>query len=498
MNIKVVRADIQDYEADALVVNLFEGVTTPGGATGTVNQALKGQIAELIAAGDFRGKLGETAVLYSQGALPARRIILVGLGKREKFNLDAVRRAAGSAAQQAQKLRLNHLATIVHGSGIGGLETGAAAEATIEGTLSALYHFERLRTPEEPTYPLATLTVVERDTEKIDPVTTAVATAEAVMAGVYLARDLVNLPPNMATPTFMADTARDIAERHKMKITVGDRAWAKEHKMGAFLAVAQGAGEPPTFIILEHNGDRTDLPAIVLVGKGITFDTGGISIKPTANMGDMKSDMGGAAAVLGAMKAIGLLKLPLRVIGITPCTENMPDALAYRPSDVVTASNGKTIEIISTDAEGRMVLADALVYAQRYEPTAVIDLATLTGSCVVALGDGMAAGLFSNDDDLGDKLVVAGRQTHERVWPLPLWDDYREAIKSITADIKNSGGRTGGVATSAIFLGEFVNYPWAHLDIAPMALADKAKGYLPAGGTGYGVRLLTTFLRQWA
>ena len=283
-----------------------------------------------------------------------------------------------------------------------------------------------------------------------------------------------------------------------MKITVGDRAWAAEHKMGAFLAVAQGAGEPPTFIILEHNGDRTDLPTIVLVGKGITFDTGGISIKPTANMGDMKSDMGGAAAVLGAMKAIGLLQLPLRVIGITPCTENMPDALAYRPSDVVTASNGKTIEIISTDAEGRMVLADALVYAQRYEPAAVIDLATLTGSCVVALGDGMAAGLFSNDDDLGDKLVVAGRQTHERVWPLPLWDDYREAIKSITADIKNSGGRTGGVATSAIFLREFVNYPWAHLDIAPMALADKAKGYLPAGGTGYGVRLLTTFLRQWA
>jgi leucyl aminopeptidase len=498
MNIKVVRANIQDYEADALVVNLFEGVTAPGGATGAVDHALGGQISDLIAAGDFRGKLGETAVLYSRNSIPTRRIILVGLGKQEKFDLEAVRRAAGAAAKQAQTLRLNHLATIVHGGGVGGLDAGAAAQATVEGTLSALYQFEQLQTPEEPTHPLTALTIVERNAAAMDAVTTAAAAAEAIMAGVYLARDLVNLPPNIATPTYLADTARDIAETHNMKITVGDREWAAEHKMGAFLAVAKGAGEPPYFIVMEHNGDQTDLPAIVLVGKGITFDTGGISIKPSANMGDMKSDMGGAATVLGTMKTVGLLNLPLRVIAIAPCTENMPDALAYRPSDVITASNGRTIEIISTDAEGRMVLADGLVYAKRYEPAAVIDLATLTGSCVIALGEGMAAGLFSNDDELSDKLVAAGKQTHERVWPLPLWDDYREAIKSTTADIKNSGGRFGGVATSAIFLKEFVDgYPWVHLDIAGMALADKAKGYLPVGGTGYGVRLLTAFLRQW-
>jgi leucyl aminopeptidase len=266
--------------------------------------------------------------------------------------------------------------------------------------------------------------------------------------------------------------------------------------MGAFLAVAKGAGEPPKFITLEHNSDRHDLATIVLVGKGITFDTGGISIKPGERMSEMKSDMGGAAAVLGAMKTVAMLDLPLRVIGITPCTENMPDANAYRPADVITASNGKTIEIISTDAEGRMVLADALVYARRYEPQAVIDLATLTGACVIALGKGMAAGLFSTDDTLRDRLVAASKATHERVWPLPLWDDYKNAIKSNVADMKNSGGRFGGVATSAIFLKEFTDYPWVHLDIAGVALSEKDDSYTPAGGVGYGVRLLVEFLRS--
>jgi leucyl aminopeptidase len=266
--------------------------------------------------------------------------------------------------------------------------------------------------------------------------------------------------------------------------------------MGAFLAVAKGAGEEPKFIVLEHNGDREDLDTVVLVGKGITFDTGGISIKPSERMGLMKTDMGGAAAVLGAMKVVGQLEIPLRIIGITPCTENMPDANAYRPADVIKASNGKTIEVISTDAEGRMVLADGLVYAARYNPKAVVDLATLTGACVVALGN-TAAGLFSNEDSLQDKLVSAGEQAHERLWPLPLWDDFKEYIKSDVADVKNSGGRWGGAVTAAIFLKEFTDFPWAHLDIAGVAYNEKGKPYSPAGATGFGVRLLTEFLRQW-
>jgi leucyl aminopeptidase len=246
---------------------------------------------------------------------------------------------------------------------------------------------------------------------------------------------------------------------------------------------------------MEYNAVHEDWPAIVLVGKGITFDSGGISIKPGEGMGAMKSDMAGAAAVIGAMKTVALLKLPLRVIGITPLTENMPDAHAYRPADVITASNGRTIEIISTDAEGRMILADALVYAQRYQPRLVIDLATLTGACVVALGT-QAAGLFCTDDWLSEKLIASGQATHERLWPLPLWDDYFKSIKSEVADMKNSGGRNGGVATSAIFLKEFTNYPWAHLDIAGMALIEKPQEYTPVGATGFGVRLLVDFLRK--
>jgi len=235
-----------------------------------------------------------------------------------------------------------------------------------------------------------------------------------------------------------------------------------------------------------------------MVGKGITFDTGGISLKPSLGMGNMKSDMGGAAAVLGAMKSIAELDLPVHVVAITPCTENMPDAHAYRPADVITASNGKTIEIVSTDAEGRMVLADGLVWAGRYEPDAVIDLATLTGACVVALGQGMGAGLFSNDDPLRQRILSSSAESHERLWPLPLWEEYRKTIDSDVADMKNGGGRFGGVGTSAVFLQEFTDYPWAHIDIAGMALNEKPKGYTTKGGTGFGVRLLVQLLRNWS
>jgi leucyl aminopeptidase len=289
----------------------------------------------------------------------------------------------------------------------------------VEGSLLALYRYQPPEQGSQDEDKIESLNIVEFDANKLARIQTGVNIAEALVAGVHLARDLVNMPPNIATPSLMAEAARNIAEEHGMTITVGGRKWAAKRNMGAFLAVAKGAGEPPKFIVLEHNSNQEDLDTIVLVGKGITFDTGGISIKSRQGMGAMKSDMGGAAAVLGAMKTVGILGIPLRIIGITPCTENMPDANAYRPSDVITASNGKTIEIISTDAEGRMVLADGLVFAKRYEPKAVIDLATLTGACVTALGKGMAAGLFTTDDDLRDKLVAAAKTTHERVWPMP-------------------------------------------------------------------------------
>jgi leucyl aminopeptidase len=497
MEIKVITGKIQESTADAIVVNLFEGVIAPGGATGAVDQAMGGAISELIASGDFKGKAGESAVLYSRGSLPVARVVVVGLGKAGEFDLEGVRRASAAGIKLARKLNARKVATIVHGSGIAGLPVRPATQATVEGALLSAYQFAAPKQADEPKVEIDELWVVEYDPVKLADVQAGVDTAKAIAQGVYLARDLVNQPPNVATPTKLAETASEIASRYGMGLTIGDREWAAQHGMGAFLAVAKGAGEPPKFIVLEHHRERIDLDTVVLVGKGITFDTGGISIKPSEKMGEMKSDMGGAAAVLGAMEAVGRLNIPLRVIGIAPATENMPDANAYRPADVITASNGKTIEIISTDAEGRMILADALVYAGRYQPKAVVDLATLTGACVIALGEGMAAGLFSNDQHLSERLVGSGKATHERVWPMPLWDDYKKAIKSDVADMKNSGGRAGGVASSAIFLKEFTDYPWAHLDIAPMALAAKEDGYVSSGGTGYGVRLLVDMLLNW-
>jgi leucyl aminopeptidase len=497
MKIKVAQGSIQESDADTLIVNLFDDVTKPSGATGTMDTALGGAITELIANGDLRGKAGKVGVIYPRGAIAAKRVLVVGLGSRDAFDIEGVRRAAAAGIKQAQAHQAQQVTTIVHGAGIAGLDVQAAAQATAEGSLLALYEYESPAKEKQESPQIEHMTIMEFDAGKVAQIEAGVETAVAINAGVTIARDLVNMPPNIATPRKMASVAALVAEHHGMNITIGGRKWAAKHDMGAFLAVAKGAGEPPKFIIMEHNGDRDDLDTIVLVGKGITFDTGGISIKPSADMGAMKSDMGGAAAVIGTMKTAGMLQIPLRIIGITPCTENMPDAYAYRPADVITASNGVTIEIISTDAEGRMVLADGLVYAARYHPKAVIDLATLTGSCVIALGKSMAAGLFSTDDSLRDKLVAAGTNTQERVWPLPLWDDYKEAIKSDVADIKNSGGRFGGVATSAIFLKQFVDYNWAHLDIAGMALSEKTNGYISKGGTGYGVRLLVDLLRNW-
>lgn len=497
MKVEVVHGLLQDFQADTLVVNLFEGVLNPGGATGAVDQAMKGAISELIAGGDFSGKAGETAVLYPRGLLPARRVVLVGLGKQASFDLEAVRRASAAALKKAQDLNAKQVASIIHGAGIGGLQVQEASQATVEGALLGLYSFAADKQNSNSKHKIEQLSLVTNAADMVEAARKGATIAQEIAGGVFLARDLVNMPPNVATPTKMAETAREIAAAYGLQLTIGDRDWAAERNMGAYLSVAKGAGEPPYFIVLEHNAGRNDLDTVVLVGKGITFDTGGISIKPSEKMGDMKSDMAGAAAVLAAMKVVGALNLPLHVVGITPCTENMPDANAYHPADVIKASNGKTIEIISTDAEGRMVLADALVYASQYKPKAVVDLATLTGACVIALGSNVAAGLFCNQEDLSEKLVRSGQRTHDRVWPLPLWDDYKKSIKSPVADMKNSGGRAGGVGTSAVFLQEFTDYPWAHLDIAGMALNEKAEGYLPVGGSGFGVRLLVDFLSNW-
>lgn len=495
MKLSVVQGNITQIAADTVVVNLFEGVTQPSGATGAVDKALGGAISRLIANGDLTGAEGQIRVLYPHNEVSAERIFIVGLGKREKFSPLTVLRISAAVAKQARKHKAQTVATIVHGAGIGGLAVEQAAQATVEGMALSLYHHQGQK-HSKPPHEIAAITLVEADGDKIEAIRSGMVSAEAIVQGVTLARDLVNFPPNVCTPKFMAATAKKIAADHGLTITVGGRKWARKEKLGAFLAVAKGAGDPPRFIIMEHNAHLTEQPAIVLVGKGVTYDTGGITLKTSLRSIAMKADMAGAAAVLGTMETIARMKLPLRVIAITPCTENKPDADAYRPSDIITTGSGKTVEIISTDAEGRMILADALYYAQRYNPAIVIDLATLTGAVTVALGSGVAAGLFTKNDDLRDALIAAGATTHERLWPFPLYDDYRKKIDSTIADLKNSGLRGGGISSSAYFLYEFTDYVWAHLDIANMEFTTATQPLGSVGGTGFGVRLLTQFLRN--
>ena len=504
MEIQVVAGGIQSTEDELIVVNLFEGVEEPGGATGAVDQALGGSIREAVAHGDFWGKKGETLVLYPGAAIPASRVLVVGLGPQPEFSLDTVRWVAGAAAQKARDLGVRSFSSIVHGAGAGGLSLEAAAQAVVEGTILGLYRYQELKNKPPDRPDPEQFTLVQFDAAQAPVVEAGVRAAQAVASAVCLARDLVNRPANYATPTDLGDLALDIAsEFDTMRCQVLLEQDAAELEMGSFLGVAAGSDEPAVFIIMEHNPGREDLNTVVLVGKGITFDTGGISLKPVERMDRMRGDMAGGAAVLATMKVVGELDLPLHVVGLVPATENMPSAWAYKPGDVLKAMNGKTIEVISTDAEGRLILADALAYAHRFEPDAVVDLATLTGACVVALGRGGAAGLFSTDETLKARLQAASQITAERVWPLPLFDDYLQALESLTADLTNSGGRYGGVGTSAMFLKQFAEgYPWAHLDIAGMSFEErpgspKRPAYLQKGATGFGVRLLTQFLRDW-
>ena len=503
MEIRVKTGAIEQHPADAIIINLFDDKRI-GGATQAVDQALNGAVSALVEGGDFGGKPGEVAVIYPRGAIPARRVIVVGLGKRAEFSVETVRRAAGAAAIKARDLGAKVVGTIVQGAGAAGLAPDVAAQAVVEGSLLALYQWRGLKSGADDLKPEPdALELVARPGADATPVEAGARAGQVIAEATALARDLVNNPPNVATPTMLAETARQIAARFGMRVQVLGRADMEALGMGSFLGVARGTEEPPTFTILEHNPDSAT--TIVLVGKGITFDTGGISLKPGENMETMKSDMAGAAAVLGAVQAAGALNLPLHVVGLVPATDNMPSGRAYKPADVLKAMNGKTIEVITTDAEGRLILADALCYAARFQPAAVVDLATLTGACVVALGAGMAAGLFCDDEKLRARLLAAAEATHERLWHLPLFPEYLDAIKSDTADIKNAAGRMAGVGTSAMFLKQFAEgYPWAHLDIAGMAGVmmggDKPSPapYQPKGASGFGVRLLVEMLRRWS
>ena len=490
MQIQVIKQGITEVSADVWIVNLFAGVTKPGGATGAVDRACGGQISRLAQLGEFTGELLETAVLYPQG-LPVKKIVVVGLGQPELFTIDKVRQVAGQAWREAAKGCGKKIATIVHGAGIGGLCPEMCAQAAVEGTLLAAYQYNKSSEAEQE------LLIVEHNQDKIATLERGAQRGQVIAVANNLARDLVNTPANLMTPTHMADVAQQVAQAAQLQCDILERADIERLGMGCLLGVAQGSQQPPKMIVLRYEGNPGG-QTLALVGKGITFDSGGISLKSRDGMFRMKNDMAGGAAVLGAMSAIGQLKPRLNVLGVVPCTENLPSGSALKPGDVVQSMTGKTVEIISTDAEGRLILADAVAYAEQQGAQTIIDVATLTGACRAALGS-VFAGLVSNDDALVEVITATQDTTGELYWRLPIHDDYREGYKSDVADIKNSGSAGAGTIVGGMFIQEFVDKAkWAHLDIASMAWTEKAKGYEAKGATGFATRTLIEAVHQLA
>jgi len=500
VDIKTIVRPITETDCDTILTFLAEGNAGYGGATDALDKALNGAIQELIDGGDFVGKSGQVSVVYPRGVISAKRIILVGLGNPDQFSPTVLRRAVATGVVHARKMKSKRVATVlVRGGGDKTISVSNSAQAVAEGAVMGLYTYRGQKSDTTPQDEIDGIEITVFAQSDLSEAELGARRGLAYGDGAVLARNLVNLPPNICTPAFMAERATDLANKKKMRVEILEEGQMRALKMGSLLGVAQGSINTPRFIILEHNADKAgSVPTLVLVGKGVTFDTGGYSIKTAEGMVGMKADMGGGAAVISAMGIVADLELPLHVVGIVPAVENMISDKAYRPQDVLTASNGKTIEIISTDAEGRLILADALVYAKRYNPDAVVDIATLTGSCVIALGKA-AAGLFATDDELSAILTKAGDFTDEKVWRLPLYPEYEKAIESDTADIKNTGGAKNGVGTSAIFLKHFVDYPrWAHIDMAGTMTDAEGNPAIPTkGATGYGARLLAHFVELW-
>ena len=490
LKVKVITGEITNVEADAIVVNLFEGTKNPGGATAAVDKALDGAITKLIEQGELKGKLNEISIIHSLGKVPARIVAVAGLGKQPDFTPDKIRGLAAEFCRSLRRLNCRRIATIVHGAGVGGIEPEAASQALTEGSLLGLYRFRKHMTKETENHDIAELIIVEKDAAKLPALKQGCKTGEVIAEATNSARDWINEPANYMTPSGMAKVAKELAKTHSLGLAIMDREQMEKEGMGALLGVAQGSRQPPKLIVLSYKGDKTSSDTLGLVGKGITFDSGGISIKPSEGMAEMKGDMAGAAAVMAALVAIAQLKPKVNVTAVVPATENLPGGNALKPGDILKAVNGKTIEVVNTDAEGRLILADALSYAVKQGLSPLVDLATLTGACRVALGD-IYSGIFGNSQELIEKLVKAGADAGERLWQMPMHEDYKELNKSDVADIKNSGGRWAGAITAAHFLAEFVgDTPWAHIDIAGTSFMEKERGYSVKGATGVGVRTL--------
>jgi len=460
-------------------------------AAAQLDEAARGHLSRVIKRGDMEGKAGTTLLVHDVPNIASERVLLVGLGRETDFGAKQYREALAASVRALATTGATDVETYLPSLEIEGRDAAWRAQQAATLAAESAYRFDAMKSRRDENGPrLKQLTLAVLEKSDVRKAETGLAHGAALAHGMALTKDLGNLPPNVCTPGYLADQARELARRYKLKVQVFERADMQKLGMRTLLSVAKGSHEPPKFIVLEHRGGAKDAKPVVLVGKGITFDTGGISIKPSAEMDEMKFDMSGAGSVLGTMKAVAELKLPMNVIGLIPTTENMPGGAATKPGDIVKSMSGQTVEILNTDAEGRLILCDALTYAERYKPSAVIDIATLTGACVIALGH-VASGLFSNDDALAEELLTAADAAFDRAWRMPLWDDYQEQLKSNFADFANIGGRPAGSVTAACFLARFARkFKWAHLDIAGTAWrSGKEKG-----ATGRPVPLLTQFL----
>jgi leucyl aminopeptidase len=472
-----------------LAVGVFES-RKPSSAADALDRAARGALRERLKQGDMDGKSGTTRMLFGLAGVAAERVLLVGLGPESGFGPKEYREAVRAAVGAAADTGASEIVLAFGDLPVKDRDTAWRARHAALGAAEALYRFDAMKSRKSP--PRALKAVTFALARKAGEASAQRGTAEgrAIAAGVALAKDLGNLPGNVCTPTYLAEQSEKLAREWQLGVGVLERREMEKLGMGALLSVAKGSRQPPKLIELSYRGGAKSAKPVVLVGKGITFDTGGISIKPAAEMDEMKFDMCGAASVLGTMRAIAELRPKLNVVGLVPTTENMPGGAASKPGDIVKSMSGQTVEILNTDAEGRLILCDALTYAERFAPAAVVDIATLTGACVIALGH-VASGLFANRDELADEIAAAGRNAWDRAWHMPLWEDYQEQLKSPFADFANIGGRPAGSVTAACFLARFTGkYAWAHLDIAGTAwTSGKNKG-----ATGRPVPLLTTFL----
>lgn len=495
MKINIFTKSIINYRGDVIILSIYEGEKSLRGTTRAADRKVKGLISRLMADRELTGKVGEVTVLHECPGMPMKKIILVGLGKPENINLENIRRAAGVAAKKARKINAKRVATVIHGSTIGNIDTQSAAQAIVEGTCLALYNFDIYKESSDR-HKISEFSVFEEDPSKAKKTMSAIKTGQILAGAQNVARDLINEPANVLTPEKMYRSVLKLIRKWGLDAAIKcqclDRKAMSKMGMGALLAVGQGSSHEPRFIVLRMTSMRK--PLVALIGKTVTFDSGGLSIKQSSGMSAMKTDMAGGAVVLGATLALAKLGSKINLMTIIPAVENMPSGSAYRPGDVVRAMNGKTVEIISTDAEGRLTLADALVYAETKKASTIIDVATLTGGCVVALGEKIA-GLMGNDKEISDKLLGISERTGEPLWPLPLYDGYVKLLKSDVADLKNTGGRYASAITAGLFLKSFVKKAkWQHIDVAGTELTDKESDYTPPGGTGFGVRTLFEFI----